>query len=124
MQLWTSIRREFDYDLRRDRKLCGQAYAAGSLESHYGPVMDYFESLGFLVHSGRLSPDLFDNTWGPFFSGYFQATKPFMEAERKRDARIYEEVYYLARKFPTDPSLQTPEDLKEFFGEEGKLADR
>jgi hypothetical protein len=121
LQLWNSLRREFDRDMKKERKACGAAFEKGDLQAQYGPVMDFFETIGFLVHTGRIHDDLFDNTWGYYFSGYFQATKPFMVMERKRDPSTYEEVFWLSRRYPADRSLVTPDDLKAFFEDEQNL---
>jgi len=123
MQLWSSMRREFDYELKKDRRACGEAYASGKLGDHYSRIMDYFETLGFLVRTGRVDAELFDDTWGYYFSGYFQATKTYMEKDRKDDPRTYDDVFYLARRFSADPSLKKPEDLKVFFEDERRLSE-
>jgi hypothetical protein len=121
MQLWAGLRQEFDYTLVNDRIACGKAYKDGTLEAEYGRVMDYFETVGFLVRTGRLDDDLFKETWGYYFSGYFQATKAYLERERATDKTVYQGVYYLEEQFGPDRTLQTPADLKSFFEDEERI---
>ena len=121
LQLWNSLRREFDHDLKKERRACGTAYAEGKLDEQYSNVMNFFETVGFLVRTKRLDGDLFDDTWGYYFSGYFQATKELMLKDRRTDSRSYSDVFYLARRFSSDPSLKTPDDIKAFFEDERHL---
>lgn len=83
--------------------------------------MKFFDTLGFLVKTNRIHGDLFDDTWGYDFSSYFQASKGFMETDQKRDPRNWDGVFYLAKRFPSDPSLKTPDDIKGFFDDEKNL---
>lgn len=121
LQLWNSLRREFDHEMKKERRSCGEAYMEGTLANQYSNVMNFFDTVGFLVRTKRLDGELFDNTWGYYFFGYFQATKEFMSQDRKVDPRSYEDVFYLARRFSGNPALKKPEDIKEFFEEEKRL---
>ena len=123
LQLWNSLRREFDHEMKKERRACGEAYPEGKLAGQYSNVMNFFDTLGFLVRTKRLDEDLFGDTWGYYFSGYFQASKDFILKDRKEDPRSWDNVFYLARRFSADPSLKKPEDLKAFFEDEKKLPD-
>lgn len=123
LQLWNSLRREFDYELKKERRTCAQAYADGRLSEHYSTVMNFFDTIGFLVRTGRLDRELVDDTWGYDFAGYFRATKEFMLEDRKKDPRSWDDVFYLMRRLSVDPTLKTPEDLKLFFEDEKRLPD-
>jgi len=121
MQLWSSLRHEFDYDLLKDRRDFANAFIEGKLEDHYTRVMDFFDTLGFLVKTKRVDPDLFINTWGYYFSGYYQATKSYIEEDVKKDPATYSGVIYLAKRFSMSPELQKPDDIKTFFEDEQGL---
>jgi hypothetical protein len=121
LQLWNALRHEFDREMLKERRAAGRAYGTPEFQQAYQPVMDFFETLGFLVRTRRLDADLFDDTWGFYFSGYFQGAQVFMDADRKQDSRTYGDVYDLARKFGHDPTLQSPVDLKRFYDAERNL---
>jgi outer membrane translocation and assembly module TamA len=124
MQLWVNLRQEFNYSLVKERIACGKAYKDGTLDLEYSRVMDFFETVGFLVQSGRMRDDLFKETWGYYFSGYFQATKGFLQQDRAIDKTSYEGVFYLENHFGPDPTLRTPADLRSFFDDEQHIPNR
>ena len=123
LQLWNSLRREFDHEMKKERRACGEAFSQGKLGDQYSSVMNFFDTVGFLVRTKRVDGDLFDDTWGYYFSGYFQATKDIMLKDRANDPRSYDGVFYLARRFSADPALKTPADIKAFFEDERRLPD-
>lgn len=121
LQLWNSLRKEFDYELKQERRVCAQAYSEGRLSEQYSNVMNFFDTIGFLVRTGRLDKELVDDTWGYEFTGYFRATKEFMLEDRKKDPRSWDDVFYLMQRLSVDPTLRTPDDLKAFFEDEKRL---
>jgi hypothetical protein len=99
MDLWNSLRREFDHDLKNERRACGVAFENGEFDKEYVNVMDFFETVGFLVRTGRLDDDLFENTWSYDFAAYFKASEDLLNKDKEEDPTSYSDVFYLARKY-------------------------
>jgi hypothetical protein len=124
MELWNSLRREFDHDLKKERKACGSAFERGEIDKQYPNVMDFFETVGFLVRTERIDKDLFEKTWWYYFAGYFQATEQLLNEDRAKDKGSYADVFYLARKYKDHPALKPDsEDLCDLFEGERDLPD-
>lgn len=125
MQLWHSLRQEFDHTLKSERRACGLAFEKGGLDSQYENMMNFFDTLGFLVRTRRLDDDVFAESWSYYFVGYFKACKPLMDKDRATDQesriKVWQDVYDLAREYHDDPFLQTSQDLKDFFEDERDL---
>src|SRR5207245_10328753 len=59
IQLWHEFRREFDRDLKPERKAFGLAFEQGKITDQYDDVMLFFETIGFLVRTGRMDDQVF-----------------------------------------------------------------
>ncbi len=123
MQFWHSLRHEYDREMAKDRRAFGAAFASGTAGDQYDNIMSFYDTLGYLVRSGRIDRDVFGETWSYDFEAYFRACKPFMDEDRAEDPNhtVWQNVYDLARKYHDDPLLKRPEALKEFFEEEQNL---
>jgi hypothetical protein len=120
-ELWHNLRHEFDRELIKQRKACGEAYFKNNLESKYGQVMDFFDVVAFLVHSHRMDKDLFHYTFSYYFYPYYQASQKFIEEERNKDPEVYQDIFEMFKEIPPDPSFKTKRDLNEFFQSEKNL---
>jgi hypothetical protein len=127
MQLWHDFRREFDRDLKPERKAFGLAFEQGNIKDEYDDVMTFFETVGFLVRTGRMDEEVFGETFSYDFVAYFKACKPMMDEERAEDTqpeKVWQNVYDLAREYHDDPLLNDPEKLKAYFDHEKDLPER
>ncbi len=127
MQLWHDFRREFDRDLKPERKAFGRAFEQGTIKNEYDDMMTFFETVGFLVRTGRMTEEVFAETFSYDFVAYFKACKPMMDEERAEDTesmKVWQEVYDLSRKYHDDPLLKTPEKLHDYFEHEKDLPER
>ena|ERR1700730_12539588 len=122
-QLWHSMRQEYDRGMVHERRACGAAFANGTMDQQYDTIMSFYETLGYLIKTGRIDNDIFGETWSYDFVAYFKACKPFMDDDRAKnpDHSVWHSVYDLARQYPNDPLLKTPEQIKDFFEEEQNL---
>lgn len=118
---WNMFRHEFDHDLLKERKECGVTYGTKDFQRQYSNVMDFFETVGLLVKTGRIDSDLFDNTWSYYFAGYFRASQIYLDQERRRDPSEYEYVYFLHSQFRKQLEQAGPKNLQDFFGDEKKI---
>lgn len=125
VSLWRSLTKEFDNEMQSKRSACGKEVKSGGsspmLRASYGAVMDYFETVAFLMREGRIPEKLTEHTFWHSFDAYFRASKVSIEAERVQDNSIYEDVFWLHNRWGSDPSLNEGKDLKEFFEDEANL---
>ncbi len=127
MQLWEDFRREFDRELKPERIAFAEGFEKGDITEHYGHIMTFFETLGFLVRTGRMDDKAFNETFSYDFIAYFTASKRFMDKDRADDKppiTMWQNVYELARKYHYDSHLNTREKLNEYFAEEKKIPEK
>ena len=126
-RVWQDFRREWDRDLKPERIAFAEAFQQGDISKEYGHVMTFFETLGFLVRSGRMDDDIFDETFSYDFIAYFNACKPLIDKDRAEDTApisSWQNVYTLAQKYNYDPHLNSPEKLKDYFAEEKSIPEK
>ena len=118
--LWRSITQEFDHDCNRARSKCGELFlSTGKLNMEASlPILDFFETLGYLVRNSLIDEKLTHDTFCYHFAGYFMTTLPLIRKDKKDDPKFYTEIIYLHSKWGDEPSLITDDDLRTFFKEE------
>ncbi len=117
METWRSISDEFDHKLASRRATCGTGYGVNGNLSMLAcqPIMDFFETLGYLVKNSLINEKLACHSFHYYFSGYFKTVEEVLRNERMSNEKFYEDVFFLHDKWGADPSLKSTEDLQEFF---------
>jgi len=93
----------------------------------YEDVMTFFDTLGFLVRTGRMDDSVFGETWSYDFVAYFTACKPIMDEERASDTespKVWQNVYDLTDRYHDHPLLRDRAALKDYFEHEKNLPER
>ena len=126
--------KEFDHDMAEARGRCGLHYiicveASDKAQDNmtsvpdgaklemtiFQPVMDYFDTLGYLLRNSLVEEQLTRETFRYYFAGYFMATESFLREKQKGDPTFYENVFFLNKAWGKDPSLNSTRDLEIFF---------
>jgi hypothetical protein len=122
-----SLSLEFSYNLRGDRKKFGMAYLSGDAaamqENFAPPIMQFFETLAYLVNHDRIDANLARATIWDSFSAYYTATKKYWEEENAMDSEIYQEIKELAERWGVAPWTKSDEEMKYFFKTESCLSE-
>jgi len=127
--LWRSLDEEFNGESRRAQRRGVAEYwikhmtADSKMESkrdkHFESriihILDFFETVSFLVNQGVLDSSLAHHTFWYVISGYFHAGRTFIEASVKEDPTFYADLCGLMKKWTTDPDAK---DLPTFFSAE------
>ena len=124
IELAMSLRRQFDADYKQDRADCARAYLYGAdrkrrkkgLETApYGVIMEFFDSLGYLVERGVVDEPMARYYFVYDLDGYFAATQSLMRRDQKNAPRRYENVFRLIARWREN---EPRPDLNAFFQDE------
>lgn len=118
--LWRSLSDEFDYKMKPWRYACGLEFkGVRFLLATYEPIMDFFETVAYLVRHNRL-PTLTKHTFWHHFDAYYRACEESLLADNQHsgDPSIYEDCIWLHATWGSDASLDGPRNIDDFFAEE------
>ncbi|MEQ1917806.1 MAG: hypothetical protein ABL955_01290 [Elusimicrobiota bacterium] len=120
--LWRSLSQEFDHTLGPTRHLCGLAFRGnGELDSGTAQkVLDFFETVGFLVRNGQIDATLAEHTFAHYFARYYKACENSIKEEP--NPSTYADVKDLARRWKAHIARAPDSELKEFFDLEERFA--
>jgi hypothetical protein len=119
--LWRSLCEEWDYKMRTARGAAVGEYSNHKdkkLHSTAQRMMDYFETLAYLVRNNYIPNELANHTWSYYFAGYFKAAHEFVNEQRLDDESFYKDIVWLAKFWGKDESIEKPDGLYIFFNEE------
>ena len=129
VELWRSLSKEFDHDLIEVRSRCVDEFRkwegkGGKMEGVFDaaqPIMDFFESVAYLIKEDLIPNELAKHTWQYYFSGYFIATERFIRTDQSDDPTFYEDVRWLYdKKWGADRTISKKE-LRVFFNAETEV---
>lgn len=115
--LWRSLSQEFDHDLAAARSRSGMAHHLNGrldIEAAQG-VLDFFETIAYLVLNYQLDEALAKHTFGFYFGRYYYACQAAIEEEWKRNPLVYADIRLLAVKWRDCVNRVTPAELPDFF---------
>jgi hypothetical protein len=131
VELAMSLQRQFDGEYKQDRAECARAFLysehagkkrkKGLAEAPYAAVMDFFDSVGYLVERGALDEPLARYYFSYPLDGYFTATQALLRRDQKLSPRRYERVFRLAARWRDEDEARP--DLIRFFEEELDFAE-
>jgi hypothetical protein len=121
-----SLQRQFDVEYKLDRAECARAFlygdtrrrkkkGAGLEGAPYDGVMDFFDTLGYLVDRSAVDEEMAKRYFAPSLDGYFDATKALLLKDQKKWPRRYERVFWLERRWHEEGPRP---NLTEFFEDE------
>lgn len=121
--LWKAMDDEFAYNLSESRYMFSVAWLAKSEKTPLGfeecqNVMDFFETIGYLVRNGRIDEELAHHSFSYFFEGYYQGAEKLIGSERCKNKDFYKEIEYLHAKWGAESALTSDSDLRNFFNTE------
>lgn len=132
LELSMSLQRQFDTDYKQDRADCARAFlygdhhkgkkkvAVGLESSRYDLIMDFFDSLGYLVERGAVDEEMARRAFAYYLDNYFEATQKLLRRDQKKFPRRYQHVFALARRWHEDGPRP---NLAEFFEDELAFAE-
>ncbi len=126
-----NLERQFDADYKQDRGDCARAFLYGGertgkkkkkglADAPWSEVMDFFDSLGYLVDRGAVDEEIARYYLAYELDGYFQATQNLMRAEQRKNPRRYRNVFPLYQRWHEDAPRA---DLTSFFEDELDFAE-
>jgi len=131
IDLSMSLQRQFDSDYKQDRADCARAFLysgqtgkkkkqKGLSQAPYGEIMDFFDSLGYLVQRGAVDEEVVKYYLAYELDGYFEATQGLMRQEQRKDPRRFKNAFALYQRWHQEGPRQ---DLNAFFEDELDFAE-
>ena len=122
--LWRSLCEEWDHKLLKARVACVKARIQApraELVERYPRVMNFFESLAYLVRRKEIPEELAMHTFAYYFFGYFRWTLRYTKVDHEKDKKTWEDVFWLYVRWQKIDL--TNEQFSEFMGSEEHLLD-
>lgn len=121
--LWKAMDNEFVYNLSESRHRFALSWLGKSEKSplmfeECQSVMDFFETIGYLVRRDRVDEELAYHSFSYYFAGYYQGIEKLIDAERRKNKEFYKEIEYLRTKWGSESALTSDADLVKFFNTE------
>jgi hypothetical protein len=61
-------------------------------------ILDFFETVGLMMHRGALDEEMVWNTFFYWVDGYWRSAQPYIQSERRDDPVVWTEVEYLEER--------------------------
>jgi hypothetical protein len=121
--LWRTLVREWNHEMLLDRKFFATYWKdPRMLKARYAKVMNFFETIGYLVHLQVVDPELCRQSFWHAFSGYSEACAALLQEDRKLNAGLYRHLFALKESWGIDPAITKEQGLVGFMSEESILA--
>ena len=91
-------------------------------------VLDFFETIGLMMHRGALDEEMVWNTFCYWIDGYWRAAQPYIQSERQGDPVVWTEFEYLEERCLAFEKRKTrghnteEVSLQEFLNYEARLS--